>query len=170
MADREQCVELAHQLRATFVVSREISRGMPPQTPLTAVMVLGVLDRHGELRMSRLAELLDVDMSVTSRHVAFGVEHGWIDRAPDPLDRRSRLLRLTERGAATLRASSDRAAAVVADHLADWPDADVARLSELLARLRVSFGDCRTAAHRAGTADRATAGAHRHSIPPAHQG
>ncbi|MBD0739038.1 MarR family winged helix-turn-helix transcriptional regulator [Streptomyces sp. CBMA29] len=150
MADREQCVELAHQLRATFVVSREIARGMPAETPLTAVMVLGALDRHGELRMSRLAELLDVDMSVTSRHVAFGVERGWIDRAPDPLDRRSRLLRLTEHGTRTLRSSSDRAAAVVADHLADWPDADVARLSELLARLRDSFGDCRTATARRG--------------------
>jgi DNA-binding MarR family transcriptional regulator len=146
MADREQCVELAHQLRATFAVSREIGRRMPPETPLTAVMVLSALDQHRELRMSGLAELLDIDMSVTSRHVAYGVERGWIDRAPDPLDRRSRLLRLTQSGTEMLRASSDLAAAVVADHLADWPDEDVTRLSALLARLRTSFGDCRTAA------------------------
>ena len=100
MADREQCAELAHQLRGAFAVTREIARRMPPQTPLTAVAVLSALDRHGELRSSDLTELLAVDLSVTSRHVAHGVERGWIERAPDPYDGRSRLLRLT-RPAAT---------------------------------------------------------------------
>jgi DNA-binding MarR family transcriptional regulator len=143
MADREQCAELAHQLRGTFAVSREIGRRMPPQTPLTAVAVLSALDRHGELRISGLNDLLGVDLSVTSRHVAYGVERGWIERASDPLDRRSRLLRLTAGGSAVLRASSERAAEVLADHLADWADDDVAHLSALLARLRGSFGDSR---------------------------
>ena len=141
MADRDQCEELAHQLRGTFAVSREIGRRMPPQTPLTAVAVLSALDRHGELRSSDLTELLAVDLSVTSRHVAYGVERGWIERASDPYDGRSRLLRLTAAGGDVLRASSTRAAEVLADHLADWPDDDVAQLSALLARLRGSFGD-----------------------------
>ncbi|WP_443078321.1 MarR family transcriptional regulator, partial [Streptomyces sp. SP17KL33] len=39
--------------------------------------------RHGEMRMSKLAELLSVDMSVTSRHVAHVAERGWIERLPD---------------------------------------------------------------------------------------
>lgn len=143
MADHAHCAELAHQLRAAFAVSREIGRRMPPETPLAAVTVLSALDRNSELRMSRLARLLDVDMSVMSRHVAYGVERGWIDRAPDPLDKRSRLLRLTARGTDVLRASSGRAAEVIADHLADWSDDDVEQLSALLARLRVSFGDSR---------------------------
>jgi DNA-binding MarR family transcriptional regulator len=157
MADRDQCEELAHQLRGTFAVSREIGRRMPPQTPLAAVAVLSTLDRHGELRISALTELLAVDLSVTSRHVAYCVDRGWIERAPDPLDGRSRLLRLTPGGGAVLRASSQRAAEVLAEHLADWPDDDVAQLSALLARLRGSFGDCRPRTHAAHPGTRGSA-------------
>ncbi len=60
--------------------------------------MLTLLDRYGETRMSRLGELLAIDMSVTSRHVAHIAERGWIEREPDPQDKRSRLLRLTPSG------------------------------------------------------------------------
>jgi DNA-binding MarR family transcriptional regulator len=96
------------------------------------------------MRMSRLAELLAIDMSVTSRHVAHLTERGWIDRQPDPLDKRSRLLRLTSRGEQLLREISERYVVALAAALRDWSDEDVGQLSNLLARLRDSFGDCRS--------------------------
>lgn len=148
MATQEQFAELAGQLRAIPVVARELSRACPPQCPPASLGVLSVISRHGELRMSRLAELLEVDMSVTSRHVAHLAERGWIDRLPDPHDKRSRLLRLTPGGADMLRAAQDRVAEALAHHLRDWPDEDVTEFSRLLDRLRRDFAaDCRPRTH-----------------------
>jgi DNA-binding MarR family transcriptional regulator len=142
-----QYAELARQLSEVGVVKRELGRVLPPDCAPATAAVLITLHRHGEMRMSRLAELLGVDMSVTSRHVAHVAERGWIDRTPDPLDGRSRLLRINPHGERVLADASDRYTETLAVLLADWPEGDVARLSELLARLRDSFGDCRPRAH-----------------------
>lgn len=107
MADRKQFAELATQLRATISVMRGMARTLPGDCQVASVGVLSVISRHGEMRIGRLAELLDIDMSVTSRHVAHLADRGWIERAPDPLDKRSRLLRLTTRGDAVLRTAQD---------------------------------------------------------------
>ncbi|MEU3461398.1 MarR family transcriptional regulator [Streptomyces sp. NPDC006733] len=143
MATKEHCAELARRLRVVVGVGREVGRALPPETPPATVGVLMALGRHGEMRMSRLAEYLDIDISVTSRHVAHLAERGWIVRTADAQDKRSRLLRLNEHGEKVLAAASDRAAEVLAAHLNDWSDDDVDLLSGLLERLRLSFGDCR---------------------------
>lgn len=147
MATQEQCAVLADQLRVVVAVGREIGRALPPESPPAMVALLSALDHCGQVRMSKLAERLDIDMSVVSRHVAYAADRGWIDRDPDPLDKRSRLLRLTADGETVLRAASARATDVLADHLSEWPDEDVGQLAALLARLRLSFGDCRPRAH-----------------------
>jgi len=139
MADHKQFAELATQLRATISVMRGMARRLPPDCQVASVGVLSVISRHGEMRIGRLTELLDIDMSVTSRHVAHLADRGWIERAPDPLDKRSRLLRLTTRGDAVLRTAQDHVAGVLADRLGGWPDEDVERFTELLARLRTDF-------------------------------
>lgn len=136
-------MELARQLRVVVGVGREVGRALPPETPPAIVGALMALGRYGEMRMSRLAEYLDIDISVTSRHVSHLAERGWIVRTADALDRRSRLLRLSALGEKVLAASSDRAAEVLVAHLSDWSDDDVDQLSGLLERLRLSFGDCR---------------------------
>lgn len=145
-----QFTELAQQLRGALAVSRELGRVIPPEYPPGSVAVLAVFKRHGDMRMSRLAELLDVDMSVASRHVAHLAERGWIDRLPDPYDKRSRVLRLTPGGAEVLRTCSEALARTLARRLQDWPDEDVTHLTRLLARLREDFngGDCRLTTRR----------------------
>ncbi|WP_443048009.1 MarR family winged helix-turn-helix transcriptional regulator [Streptomyces sp. H39-S7] len=153
MASKEHCVELARQLRVVVGVGREVGRALPPETPPAIVGALMALGRYGEMRMSKLAEYLDIDISVTSRHVAHLAERGWIVRTADALDRRSRLLRLSARGEKVLAASSDRAAEVLAAHLSDWSDDDVDQLSGLLERMRLSFGDCRPRPYAADSAD-----------------
>jgi DNA-binding MarR family transcriptional regulator len=140
--------ELADNLRGMFAVAREIGRSLPHEYPPSSVAVLAILKRHGDLRMSRLAELLDVDKSVASRQVAHLADRGWIDRLPNPYDRRSRLLCLTPSGAEVLRTCSEQVTAALADRLRDWSDEDVARLSGLLARLRADIvGDFGSRAH-----------------------
>ncbi|MEI5008690.1 MarR family winged helix-turn-helix transcriptional regulator [Streptomyces sp. PmtA] len=145
MAERSQYEELARQISAMGAVKRGIARLLPAECPSGSAAVLALLDRYGEMRMSRLAELLAVDMSVTSRHVAHVAERGWIERSPDPDDGRSRILRLTPAGEAQLDDLGRRTTDLFAHYLEDWSDDDVGRLNALLARLRKSVGDCRTA-------------------------
>ncbi|GAB2939182.1 MULTISPECIES: MarR family winged helix-turn-helix transcriptional regulator [Streptomyces] len=139
MAERAQYEELARQLSAIGVVKREIARMLPYDCPGGSAGVLMLLDRNGEMRMSRLAELLSVDMSVTSRHVAHVAERGWIERLPDPADRRSRILRLTPEGRALVAELHRRTSGVMAHRLSDWSDDEVGELVRLLGRLRHSF-------------------------------
>ncbi|GEB54098.1 MULTISPECIES: MarR family winged helix-turn-helix transcriptional regulator [Streptomyces] len=143
MAERSQYEELARQLSAIGAVKREMARGLPPECPPASAGVLMLLSKHGEMRTSKLAELLAIDMSVTSRHVTYVADRGWIERHPDPQDGRSRLLRLSEAGEQFLQDLSTRTVELLEARMQDWSDTDVARLTELLTQLRASFGDCR---------------------------
>ncbi|GHH69786.1 MarR family transcriptional regulator [Streptomyces sulfonofaciens] len=148
MAERRQYEELARQLSAIGAVKRGLARILPPECPTGSAAVLTLLDRHGPMRMSRLAELLSVDMSVTSRHVAHVAQYGWIDRSPDPCDRRSRILRLTADGRAKLAELSETYVRALAGCLADWSDEEVDQFNAYLARLRDGFDDFRSAPAR----------------------
>jgi DNA-binding MarR family transcriptional regulator len=148
MAERAQYEELIRQFSAFGAVKRELGRILPSDCPSGSAVVLTLLDRHGDMRMSKLAELLAVDMSVTSRHVAHVAERGWIVRSPDPADKRSRIVRLTPAGRAQVDEMSRRTTRMLAERLGDWSDEEVAQLTRLMARLRASFDDCRSAPPR----------------------
>ncbi|MFF9849087.1 MarR family winged helix-turn-helix transcriptional regulator [Streptomyces litmocidini] len=147
MATRNRYEELARSVSAIGAVKRGLARVLPVDCQGGSAAVLALVNHHGAMRTSKLAELMAVDMSVCSRHVAHTVEHGWIERLPDPDDRRSRILHLTEPGRAMLDELDRRVTEAFSRHLAEWTDDDVDQLTHLLARLRDSFGDCR--AHHA---------------------
>ncbi|MCE3032266.1 MULTISPECIES: MarR family winged helix-turn-helix transcriptional regulator [Streptomyces] len=151
MAEHAQFDELARQLSAVGAVKRDLVRVLPPECPGGSAAVLTLLGRHGDMRMSKLAELLAVDLSVTSRHVAHVAARGWIERHPDPADKRSRILRLTPAGQAQLDELSRRTSQLLAERLGDWTDDEVGQLIRLMTRLRSSFGDCRSPAARPPT-------------------
>ncbi|MFJ3306165.1 MarR family winged helix-turn-helix transcriptional regulator [Streptomyces sp. NPDC086549] len=158
MAEQTQFEELARQLSAFGAVKRDLGRILPHDCPAGSTAVLTLLGRYGDMRMSKLAELLSVDMSVTSRHVAHVAERGWIERSPDPADKRSRILRLTPAGQAMLGELSRRSTELLAERMSDWADDEVDQLIRLMARLRESFGDCRTGhGHGPARPDTATA-------------
>ncbi|EPD56591.1 MULTISPECIES: MarR family winged helix-turn-helix transcriptional regulator [unclassified Streptomyces] len=143
MAEQAQYEELIQQFGAFSAVKRELGRILPADCPSGSAAVLTLLGRYGDMRMSKLAELLAVDMSVTSRHVAHLADRGWIDRSPDPADKRSRIVHLTAAGIARLEELSERTTQLLAERLADWSDEEVAQLTRLMTRLRASFDDCR---------------------------
>jgi DNA-binding MarR family transcriptional regulator len=145
MAGKAQYEELIRQFSAFGAVKRELGRILPSDCPSGSAAVLTLLGRHGDMRMSKLAELLAVDMSVTSRHVAHVAERGWIERSPDPADKRSRIVALTAAGRHKLDEMSRATTQLLAEKLADWSDDEVAQLTRLMTRLRASFDDCRTA-------------------------
>jgi len=144
MAAPERFAELARQFSAFGAVRRDLSRALPYDCPPGSTAVLTLLGRDGEMRMSRLAELLAVDLSVTSRQVAHLAERGWIDRSPDPADKRSRILHLTPAGEAKLQEIFLNTTRLFSDRLGDWSEHDIDELIRLLTRLRAGFGDCRS--------------------------
>lgn len=148
MAEQAQYEELARQLSAVGVVKRGLGRILPPDCPAGAAGVLSLLGRHGDIRMSGLAELLSVDISVISRHVAHLAARGWIERLPDPADKRSRILRLTPAGTNLLDELYRRTTHLLAERLSDWSDDEIGQLIRLLTRLRADFGECRPASDR----------------------
>ncbi|MEU3844690.1 MarR family transcriptional regulator [Streptomyces sp. NPDC028635] len=143
MAAKAQYEELIRQFSAFGAVKRELGRILPSDCPSGSAAVLTLLGRYGDMRMSKLAELLAVDMSVTSRHVAHVAERGWIERSPDPADKRSRIVRLTAAGNLKLDDLSQATTRLLAERLGDWSDEEVAQLTRLMQRLRASFDDCR---------------------------
>ncbi|MFE2266422.1 MarR family winged helix-turn-helix transcriptional regulator [Streptomyces griseosporeus] len=143
MAAQAQYEELIRQFSAFGAVKRELGRILPSDCPSGSAAVLTLLGRYGDMRMSKLADLLAVDMSVTSRHVAHVAERGWIERSPDPADKRSRIVRLTPEGERKLDEMSRETTRLLAERLADWSDEEVAQLTRLMTRLRASFDDCR---------------------------
>lgn len=142
-AARESYEELARHLSAIGAVRREMARGLPQDCPPASAAVLTLLHKYGEMRLSRLSELLAIDMSVTSRHVSHIEGRGWVERYPDPDDGRSRLLRLTEGGIRQIDTLAKATTETLETFLHDWTDEDVALLNDMLERLRTSFGDCR---------------------------
>ncbi|WP_329456709.1 MarR family winged helix-turn-helix transcriptional regulator [Streptomyces sp. NBC_01497] len=143
MATQSRYVEVARHITALGAVKRALTRALPAECPGGPAAVLSLLHTHGELRMSRLSELLAVDISVTSRHVAHAGRHGWLERLPDPADGRSRLLRLTPAGQEMVAALGERAVEMITGTLANWSDDDLDALTAMLGRLRTDFGDCR---------------------------
>lgn len=146
MAADSQYAELAREVSAIGALRRALARTLPVECPSGPAAVLALLHRNGQMRLSALAELLAVDMSVTSRHVAHAAERGWVERCPDPGDRRSRILRLTPAGKTMIDELAQRTTEMFARTLHNWSDDDVGQLNALLARLRESFGDCRSLA------------------------
>ncbi|MFE7750226.1 MarR family winged helix-turn-helix transcriptional regulator [Streptomyces sp. NPDC057428] len=141
MAERTQYEELVRQFSAFGAVKRELGRNLPPDCLGGSVAVLTLIGRQSNIRMRRLAELLAVDMSVTSRHVTHAVDRGWIERSPDPADKRSRILRLTPEGQERLEEIAERTTQLLSHRLSDWSDDEVGQLILLMARLRASFDD-----------------------------
>src|SRR3954447_16325935 len=66
---------------------------------MTHLHILWVLEHHGDVTMSRLAELLDVSLSNATGLVDRMAERGLIDRIRVPNDRRIVLVRPSEQGA-----------------------------------------------------------------------
>lgn len=164
MATQGRYMALARQITALGAVKRALARTLPATCPAGPAAVLSVLNRHGDMRMSKVSELLALDMSVTSRHVAHVAQHGWVERLSDPADGRSRILRLTPAGRDVLAELADVAVDALAHRLAGWSDTELDTLTGLLARLCDDFGDCRDRhqdlGHGSGTdhGDRAQAG------------
>ncbi|SEM08088.1 MarR family winged helix-turn-helix transcriptional regulator [Streptacidiphilus jiangxiensis] len=135
-ADR---VALVSNLGAIKALLRRVKRDLPDRGRSAGVLVLAILHRTGPSRLRDLADEADLDLSVVSRLTAELTAAGYVERRPNPEDRRSSLLAITPEGVRRHEEAMDRAAKAIEPVLQEWSDEDVALLSDLLGRLHHSF-------------------------------
>ncbi|MFC4070959.1 MarR family winged helix-turn-helix transcriptional regulator [Actinoplanes subglobosus] len=99
---------------------------------------LGVLSRHGEMRLSALAEHLRIAPRSATEVIDDLEKRGLAVRKPDPSDRRATLVTLTDEGVSTVRAINEARAAEGERLFAGLDPADRADLTRILRQLRDS--------------------------------
>ncbi|WP_265443835.1 MarR family winged helix-turn-helix transcriptional regulator [Flexivirga meconopsidis] len=82
-----------------------------------------------------IARELRIDKSSASRRVAALERDGHIERHQIPGERRAQELTLTDIGRRTLASAERTNLDTLGERMADWSDADIARLAQLLERL-----------------------------------
>jgi DNA-binding MarR family transcriptional regulator len=98
--DRTEVVAIIAEFRMALGELRCVGseRMVKQGVSMTNLHVLSILDHHGTLTMSRLAELLDVSLSNATGLVDRMEERGWVERERDREDRRVVSVRLAEGG------------------------------------------------------------------------
>jgi DNA-binding MarR family transcriptional regulator len=128
--------ELGVIVGALYDISHRARRATPgdPVEP-AGLRVLVAVQTSGSPRPSEVAQALQLDLSVVSRHVSSLVNDGQLLITPDPDDRRAHHISLTAKGEETIRTVVDNRRSAVGKVLASWPADDKARLTDLLRQL-----------------------------------
>jgi len=103
---------------------------------LAQCKVLAYLQRNEGISQIRLAELTDTDPMTLARILERMERHGWIERRPDPADRRARRLFLKAPAMELLHRIWRVADRARADAMAGISATDRANLMDLLERVR----------------------------------
>lgn len=105
---------------------------------MTHLHVMGLLSRHGETSMSRIADLLDVSLSNATGLIDRMAERGLVERVRVPDDRRVVLVRLSDGGQAQLDALEMLRRELLQKILARMDATQLERLSQSLADVHVA--------------------------------
>jgi DNA-binding MarR family transcriptional regulator len=103
--------------------------------------VIATLYRNEGINQASLAERLEVEPITLCRQIDRMEEGGWIERHPDPNDRRARLPRLTAQALAILEQGRAIANGVYDEALAGLPPEAQGQLLALLAHVRSNLSD-----------------------------
>jgi DNA-binding MarR family transcriptional regulator len=103
---------------------------------MTHLHLLWMLDRHGDLTMSRLAELLDVSMSNATGLIDRMAERGLVERDRVADDRRVVIVRISERGREVLHEVDLIREDVIGSILGRLDDAQLERVADALEVVR----------------------------------
>lgn len=106
------------------------------------------------LNQKSLSEILELDVVTLGRHIDRLERDGWLERRPDPNDRRAWLIFLSEAARPTLERMQNLAVETQAEALAGLSDKERARFVEMLIRVKRTMTDNAEAARR--TDDRPT--------------
>jgi DNA-binding MarR family transcriptional regulator len=102
---------------------------------------LGYLARNEGINQAGLADLLEIRPMTLVRQIDRMEEAGWIERRPDPSDRRARRLFLTEKGHRVLNRVWDVASETHDEAIARLSASEARQLIELLYRVHATLGE-----------------------------
>jgi len=106
---------------------------------MSQLHVMHLLERHGELAMSRLADMLDVSFSAATGLVDRVEERGFVERIRVPEDRRVVLVRITPAGRQMLE-DVEVVRTEIIQHVLDQLDpSQLDGVATAMAALRVAF-------------------------------
>ncbi len=103
--------------------------------------MLGMLAAHGSLSQARVAEMMGVEPSSVARLVDRMTRDGWIERRPDPHDRRKNLLSATSRAEPAWQEVREVGLTMRAKALRGLSEPEVAELKRMLRHLRDNLAD-----------------------------
>ena len=103
--------------------------------------VLGYLARNEGINQAGLADLLEIKPMTLVRQIDRMEEDGWIERRPDPADRRARRLVLTEKARLTLTRILELSNEVRTEAFVGLSEADGRHLIDLLARVHGNLSE-----------------------------
>jgi DNA-binding MarR family transcriptional regulator len=119
-------------------------------TSITSQKKLGKLDRaaylllhqlsvKGPAGVKTLAEVLQLDISTVSRQAATLEKKGYVDKVPDPVDRRAYFLQLTETGKQDLDEYKGARLHRFDELLDDWTDEERENFAMLLQKFNYAI-------------------------------
>src|SRR5271155_5469846 len=103
--------------------------------------VLGYLARHEGINQAGLADLLEIKPMTLVRQLDRMQEDGWIERRPDPGDRRARRLILTEKARLILARILDLSTEVRSEAFAGLSEEESQQLIDLLGRAHANLSE-----------------------------
>ncbi|WP_322030941.1 MarR family transcriptional regulator [Paraburkholderia sp. J76] len=102
--------------------------------------MIAYLAHYGDMNQARLAELLEVAPISAGRLLERMEEGGWVERAPNPEDRREWLVSLTPKAEGVLTGARRVGDEVQAEALAGFTPEEAAQFSAMLQRVRANLG------------------------------
>lgn len=105
----------------------------------TGLWLLVRVSESAPVRLSEIADSVELDLSTISRQVRDLVAAGLLAKVPDPADGRAALLSITGQGVAVLESVAEARRRVLAAAIADWKEEDRISLANGLLRLGVGL-------------------------------
>jgi DNA-binding MarR family transcriptional regulator len=128
--------DLVRSLYRLGMVQRELARHALAELGTQGFVALGVIHLHGPVRVSDVAQRLNVALSVASRQVTALERAGYVERDTDPEDGRAHRVSATDAGRAVLEESHRRMVHAFGRALEGWSAKEITALSESLEQLR----------------------------------
>jgi MarR family transcriptional regulator for hemolysin len=108
------------------------------QLTLPQCKALGYLARNEGISQTRLAELAELDPMSLVRILDHMEAEGWVERRPDPSDRRARCLYMQDKARAIMQEMLRLADETRTEFLADLKSDDAERLIDMLERIHAT--------------------------------
>lgn len=103
--------------------------------------VLAHLRRNEGVNQATLADIMDVEPITLARHIDRLEAAGWVERQPDPKDRRTRRLALTDRARPLIERMRALAAEVKGQALAGFSEQEQELLVDMLIAVKRNLGE-----------------------------